>query len=152
MPTADPTPERLWEARAAIYAHFAATGRAPSVADMAVILGMKAEAVASLYRELHARHAILLDTDGTTIRMANPFSGVATGFRVTVDRTQYWANCAWDALGIPATLHRDAAITIEDPAGGTALALSIVGGQVVGDGRIHFLLPFSRWYDDLVET
>jgi hypothetical protein len=38
------------------------------------------------------------------------------------------------------------------PAGGTTLTLGIVGGQVVGDGCIHFLLPFARWYDDLVET
>lgn len=152
MSTAAPASERLWEGRAAIYAHFAATGKAPTVSDTAAALRMKAEAVADLYRELHARHAILLDADGTTIRMANPFSGVATGFRVTVDRTEYWANCAWDALGIPAALHRDATIAIEDPAGGTTLELGIVGGQVVGDGRIHFLLPFSRWYDDLVET
>lgn len=152
MSAADPASEQLWEARAAIYAHFAATGQAPIVSDTAAVLGMNAEAVADLYRELHARHAILLDADSATIRMANPFSGVATGFRVTIDRTQYWANCAWDALGIPAALRRDAAIAIEDPAGGTTLALDVVGGQVVGDGLIHFLLPFSRWYDDLVET
>lgn len=63
-----------------------------------------------------------------------------------------WANCAWDALGIPAALHCDAAIIIEDPLGGAPLELSVVDGQVVGEGLVHFLLPFRRWYDDLVET
>ncbi len=152
MPTADRAPERLWEARAAIYAHFAATGRAPTFADTAAALRMRPEAAADLYRALHARHAILLDADGVTIRMANPFAGAPTGFRVTIDTTVYWANCAWDALGIPAALHRDAAIAIADPAGGAALTLRVVGSQVVGDGLVHFLLPFRRWYDDLVET
>lgn len=152
MTEADMAPERLWEARAAIYAHFAATGQAPQPTEIAATLGMRTEAVVNLYRELHARHAILLDADRTTIRMANPFSGVPTGFRVTVGSTHYWANCVWDALGIPAALHQDAAITVEDPAGGAALALQRSGDQVVGEGLVHFLLPFCRWYDDLVET
>lgn len=152
MSVIDSTPERLWDARAAIYTHFAATGRAPTVADTASVLLMDTEAVADLYRELHNRHAILLDAGGTAIRMANPFSGAPTGFRVTVETTQYWANCVWDALGIPAALHSDAVITIDDPAGGAALALRIVDGQVIGHGLVHFLLPFRRWYDDLVET
>lgn len=107
---------------------------------------MNAEAVADLYRELHTRHTILLDADGTTIRMANPFSGVATGFRVTIDRTQYWANCAWDALGIPAALHRNAAIAIDDPAGGTTLELGIVGGQLVFQATLALTSgSFGQW-------
>lgn len=152
MVTADAAPEGLWEARAAIYAHFAATGQGPTIADTAATLRVSAEAAAGLYHELHARHAILLDAGGETIRMANPFSGVRTGFRVTASATRYWANCAWDALGIPAALHADAAIIIEDPLGGAPLELGAVDGQVLGEGLVHFLLPFRRWYDDLVET
>lgn len=152
MPTTDTVPERLWETRAAIYAHFAATGQAPTLADTAASLGMPVAAVADLYRELHARHAILLGADRSAIRMANPFSGVPTGFQVMIDTTRYWANCIWDALGIPAALYRDAAITVADPAGGAPLKLHVGGGQVAGDGLVHFLLPFGRWYDDLVET
>ncbi len=152
MPTTDTVPERLWEARPAIYAHFAATGRAPTLADTAATLELPVAAVTALYRELHARHAILLEADSRTIRMANPFSGVPTGFQVMVGTTRYWANCSWDALGIPAALDRDAAITVADPAGGVPLTLHVRDGQVAGDGLVHFLLPFGRWYEDLVET
>ena len=57
----------------------------------------------------------------------------------------YWANCAWDALGIPAALHCDATVAIDDPAGRAPLELRVVAGQVLGDGLVHFLLPFRRW-------
>jgi hypothetical protein len=41
---------------------------------------------------------------------------------------------------------------VDDPLGGAPLALRVVDGQAFGDGLVHFLLPFGRWYDDLVET
>ncbi len=42
--------------------------------------------------------------------MAWPFSGVETLFQVSVSDKTYFANCAWDSLGIPAALHTDAEI------------------------------------------
>jgi hypothetical protein len=148
----DAVPELLWEVRASIYAHFATTGRAPTLAETGAHFGMSVAAAADLYHALNARHAILLDAESSTIRMANPFSGIPTGFQVMIGPTQYWANCIWDALGIPAALSRDATITVADPAGRAPLKLHVGGGEVAGDGLVHFLLPFERWYDDLVET
>jgi hypothetical protein len=152
MDRSDPPPTLLWEARAAIYAHFAATGTAPTAAETAATLGTSDAAATDLYRALHDRHAILLEPDGARIRMANPFSAIPTSFRITIGSTRSWANCAWDALGIPAALRVDAEIRVDDPLSGAPLALRVVDRQAFGDGLVHFLLPFRRWYDDLVET
>jgi hypothetical protein len=84
--------------------------------------------------------------------MAHPFSGVPTAFRVEAGDRIYWANCSWDALGIPAALHADA--RIEAPIGDSeSMRFAIEAGQVKGwHGVVHFPLPFRHWYDDLIET
>ena len=85
--------------------------------------------------------------------MAHPFSGVPTPFRVEIGERSYWANCAWDALGIPAALAADARIAAVHAEDGAAAALAVEGGRVRGHGEVvHVLQPFRRWYDDLVFT
>src|SRR5439155_25722599 len=59
---------------------------------------------------LRAGRLLLLEPDGVTIRMVPPFPGVPTQHRVIVDGTEYYANCAWDALGIPAAFHRSGVV------------------------------------------
>jgi hypothetical protein len=84
--------------------------------------------------------------------MANPFSAIATNYQVYANGQSYWANCAWDALGIPAALQSDARIEAGTGAG-KQIALSVADGRVEGPSAVvHFPLPFRRWYDDLVLT
>ncbi|MBM3180764.1 MAG: hypothetical protein FJZ86_10450 [Chloroflexi bacterium] len=68
------------------------------------------EEAGEIYKELHNRHALFLEPETLTIRMANPFSGISTDFRVHANGRTYYANCAWDMLGISAVLHCDAVI------------------------------------------
>ena len=142
----------LWTARTFIYAQFAATGARPTIEQTSRQLGISSEAVAALYRELDARHAIVLEPGTEQIRMANPFSAVPTPFTVTAGNITYWANCAWDAFGIPAALHIDADIMAWDAFDGTPLRLQVRDTTFSGDnGLVHFPLPCRRWYDDLVQ-
>jgi hypothetical protein len=84
--------------------------------------------------------------------MANPFSAVPTAFRVQANGRAYWANCAWDALGIPAALDADARIEARCPAG-EPIGIAVTDGQVRGEGAVaHFAVPFRQWYDDLIAT
>jgi hypothetical protein len=53
---------------------------------------------------LRAQRVLVLERDGATIRMAPPFSGVRTQHRVEAGGVGYWANCAWEALGVVAAL------------------------------------------------
>ena len=90
----------------AIYTSTADSGRIPSIKAVAQRVHASTDEVAQAYARLRASRLLLLERDGTTIRMAPPFSGVPTQHRVVVGGIEYFANCAWDALGISAALHR----------------------------------------------
>jgi hypothetical protein len=111
------------------------------------------EEAGALYKELHSHHAFFLEPETLTIRMANPFSGIPTDFRVYANGKTYYANCAWDMLGIPAALQSDAVIEAVCTESNDVVRLDIRDGKVSnGDLLVHFPLSFARWYDDLVFT
>jgi hypothetical protein len=138
--------------RNAVYATILERTVPPTADEIATALGVSPDDVRSAYERLNDRHALFLTPGTHDVRMAHPFSGVPTAFRVEVDDRTYWANCAWDTLGIPAALHADA--RIEAPLGdGESIRFAIAAGQLKGwRGVVHFPLPFRRWYDDLIET
>jgi hypothetical protein len=154
----------LWQIRHFIYQHFAETTHPPSVDVTAAHFNISTEEAVEYYKELHNRHALFLEPQTLTIRMAWPFSGVPTDFKVHADGKTYYANCAWDMLGIPAALHSDAVIEatctesnekvkLEIKDGNIAQAAVLGGGDAASSELlVHFPLPFSRWYDDLVFT
>ena len=143
----------IWQVRSFIYQQFALTSRPPSVEATAREYGVSPDQAASIYRELHQRHAVFLEPGTTSIRMANPFSAIPTPFRVQAEGQSYWANCAWDALGVPAALHRDATIEATAAETGQPVVIQVAGGEAAGHGElVHFPLPFRRWYDDLIQT
>jgi len=149
-----PDPDPLdWRVRAFVYAFVVNRGRPPTVAETAASLGIAEDRARAGYRALDRRHALFLERGGETIRMAHPFSGVPTPFRVRANGRAYWANCAWDALGIPAALHADAAIEARAAEDDAPIRLAVAGGRVLGgDEVVHFPRPFRVWYDDLIET
>jgi hypothetical protein len=142
----------IWEIRAYVYQHFAETTRPPLVEETASHFGLTPDEVAFTYEELQRRHAILLQP-GTHIQMAWPFSGVKTSFWVRENDKTYFANCAWDSLGIPAALHTDAEIEAICAQSGDTIQIHVTGQQISGsDALVHFLVPFQSWYDDLPFT
>ena len=143
----------LWEIRAFVYDHFKETTQPPSVEDTAARFDLTNDETVSAYEELHQRHAFFLDPGTHTILMANPFSAVETPFKVNVNNKTYFANCAWDSLGIPAALHSDAQIEAACSQSGQPIQLNIKDGKVSSsDALVHFLVPFHEWYNDLVFT
>jgi hypothetical protein len=142
-----------WRVRNAVYAHFVNRGHAPLAKELSRELSLGPDVVRAAYERLGARHALFLNPGTHQIRMAHPFSGVPTPFRVTVAERRYWANCAWDALGIPAALRADARIDAETGDTRETLQIDVASGCLHGwDGVVHFPLPFRRWYDDLIHT
>jgi hypothetical protein len=141
-----------WAVRNAVYATILERTVPPTADEIATALGVSPDDVRSAYERLNDRHALFLTPGTHDVRMAHPFSGVPTAFRVEANGRNYWANCAWDALGIPAALHADA--RIEAPLGDSeAIRFATEAGRVQGwQGIVHFPLPFRRWYDDLIAT
>ena len=143
----------VWQVRHFVYSHFADTTRPPSVDETAIHFGISTEEASNLYKELHNRHALFLDFDEMAIRMANPFSGIPTDFKVHANGRTYFANCAWDMLGIPAALHCDAVIDAVFTESNESVQLEVRDGTITNHQLlVHFPLPFARWYDDLVFT
>jgi len=144
---------KLWDIRAFVYQYFAETTRPPGVDEVVQRFGLTHKQAVSAYEELHQRHALYLQPETHEILMANPFSGVETPFRVCAHGRTYFANCAWDSLGIPAALHTDAEIEAACAQSGEPIRLSVMDGQIQGsEALVHFLIPFREWYNDLPST
>jgi len=137
----------------AAYAHFAETGRGPIPAEVARRSGTDVATVLDAYPRLRAQRLLLLEADGASIRMAPPFSGVPTPFVVSVGGTRYYANCAWDALGIPAALHEQATVQSHCEQSGEPLRLNVGrSGPEPSPWLFHCLVPAAKWWDDIVFT
>ena len=144
---------KIWEVRAFVYRHFAETTRPPSEKETASFFALTQEDASAAYEELHQRHALFLKPGTHEILMANPFSGVETPFKVHANGKTYFANCAWDCLGIPAALHTDAEIEASCARSREPIRLRVIDQQVQGSGAlVHFLIPFRAWYNDLAST
>jgi Alkylmercury lyase len=141
------------EVRNLTYGMFVELGRAPTAGEVASAADFSASDVEAVWRDLDRTHALVLNPATTEIRMANPFSAVPTSFRVHAAGRWWYANCAWDALGICAALHVDGRVETSCPDCGEAIALEL-RSQRVDDERLvfHCLVPAARWWDDIVFT
>ena len=137
----------------AVYRHFAETGRAPSPGDVAELTGSNVGSVLDTYPRLRAQRVLALEADGRSIRMAPPFSGVPTQHVVYVGGKQYFANCAWDALGVPAALHQPGAVHSRCEQSGEPFYLEVaLEGPEPSTWLFHCLVPAAKWWDDIVFT
>jgi len=99
----------------AIYKLTAKRGKIPNSTEVSNDLGVSNEDVKDAFERLYALRLLVLEPDDRSkIRMAPPFSGIETPFRVEVDRKSYFANCVWDAFGVAAALQRDRIIYTSD--------------------------------------
>jgi hypothetical protein len=137
----------------AVYLHFAATGMRPDLAAVARAAGVARDEVRAAFSRLQERRVLVLEADGESILMAPPFSGVPTRHEVEVDGRMYFANCAWDSLGIPAALHRPALVRSRCGMSEAPLRLMIASdGPAPCDWRFHCAVPAARWWNDIVYT
>lgn len=87
------------------------------------------------------------------IWMAGPFASEATPYRVKGASTQWWANCAWDMLGIPMIAGERVRIDARCTCCREPVAIEAGPGTPTTDDLVvHFLLPARRWYDDIGYT
>jgi Alkylmercury lyase len=137
-----------------IYETIALTAHAPTAAEVAESLSTSPEEVAAALERLHKKRLLVPEPGNPPrIRMAPPFSGIETSFHVKVQDKVYYANCAWDALGIAAALHADAIIEAADGYSGEPMTLEVRNGLPVPQSCvIHFAVPTAHWWDDIIYT
>jgi len=143
----------LWQVRHFVYNHFADTTHPPNVDETAAHFNISTEEAGEYYRELDNRHAFFLDPGTLNIRMAWPFSAIPTDFKVHANGKTYYANCAWDMLGIPALLKCDTVMDAKFTESNEPVQLEVKDSKITNsESLIHFPVAFSHWYDDLVFT
>jgi hypothetical protein len=140
----------LRDTRLYIYAQMVTTSAAPTAAETARALSCSPEEAEAAYQALADAHMIVLRPDSTTIWMAMPFSNMQTPFTVITGGRAYYANCAWDAFGVPALLDADARIFTTCADCGGALERKVAGGSLTeARGLVHFALPARRWWENV---
>ena len=142
-----------WRIRLFVYTFFIEHSRPPSVTDTANHFQRDVADVRVAYQRLHQAHMFFLEPGTDSIRIANPLSAVPTLYQVFVGDKVYQATCAWDSLGIPAMLAKDATIVATLPASHNTVTYSVRGDTLeAAPAFVHFPLPFKQWYDDLIDT
>ena len=138
------------EIRNATYRRFVELGRAPTLAEVAHEIGRTAADVRASWHRLHDDHALVLESDGERIRMANPFSARVTPFRVDAAGGSWYANCGWDAFGIGAALDVDSTIRTAGADCDGPIEITVRDGRPDDTDLVfHVLVPAASWWTDI---
>lgn len=141
------------QTKLAIYRLFAEHARRPSLTEVAARVGADAGSVLAAYARLRAQRVLALEADGESIRMAPPFSGVPTQHVSVVGGKRYFANCAWDSLGVIAALQQPGVVHSRCEHSGEPLHLEVgLDGPEPSTWLFHCLVPAAKWWDDIVFT
>lgn len=141
------------EVRRHVYEVTIARGLAPSSEETAGALGVAHAQVRAAFERLADAHEVVLQRETRELLMLMPFSAVPTPFVVRVGALSYYANCAWDALGIPAMLKQDARVVTTCGCCASAMELDVRAGKLEpASGIVHFCVPARRFWDNIVFT
>ena len=136
--------------RLSVYQHFVRSGVAPTTREVGDELGASPSLIAESYERLATAHVLVLDPVTRNLWMAMPFSAVPTAFRVRGTDGEWWANCAWDALGISAMLQSPVEISSSSSGCGDPPPIRTTGRALsAGAGVVHFAVPAASWWDDI---
>ena len=126
--------------------------KAPTVREIAGGLASPIAKVRAALARLSESHAFMQQENGELWRIA-PFSCIPTAFPVTIGKKTWFANCIWDALGIPAMLGKDAQIKAACGCCNYDMPLEIHDGKLSSSrGVIHIAVPAREWYKDVAFT
>jgi DNA-binding transcriptional MocR family regulator len=137
-----------------IYNTLAETARMPSSRDLARFLNVSPAEVEASFDRLHKKRLLVPEPgDPSRIRMAPPFSGIATPFKVLIEDKTFYANCVWDAYGIAAALHKDAVVKTSDAHTDESLTLEVENSRPVNKPYVvHFAVPAAKWWENIIYT
>jgi len=144
----------LVRVRLAVLERTIASGQVPTAGEIAAELDMPIAMVQEAFAKLGEAHVFVCDRDDPSrLRMASPFSSVATAFKVSARGGSYYGNCVWDALGIVSLLGGEGLVDTSCPDCSEPLRLRVKGGELAeSDSVVHFSVPARSWWDDIVFT
>ena len=136
-----------------IYDATLTSGTPPSIAALVASTGATAADVGDSLGRLAGARMVVLQPGSGELLMVPPFSAVPTPFLVTTARHTSYANCAWDALGVPAIMRTPARVHTACGCCGDAIVLDVDPDRPPESAEIvHFAVPATRWWRDIVFT
>ena len=119
--------------RLALYRFIVARGHVPKIRELAAALSRPEKIIRAGIRRLAQLHIIVLQPQSR--------------------KRSWWASCIWDALAIPLMLRSEAVITTACACCDSSMRLTVRNGRLPSaNGVIHFAVPASRWYENIVFT
>jgi len=136
--------------RVFVYDSILSRGAPPSSRDIAAHFGVEPAAALRAIRALNVGKTVLPHPTTGEIWMAGPFASAPTPYTVLGRGVQWWANCAWDMLGVAVVAGQPVRIEARCTDCGEPMVLTVDPSRAFeGEGVVHFLVPARRWYDDI---
>ena len=136
--------------RVFVYDRLVATGSPPSVAEIAAHFGTTRDAARKELGALKIGKTILVHPESGEIWMAGPFSAAKTDYEVNAGDRSWWANCAWDMLGIPMVLNVALQGRTRCTDCGSSMTIDCDPSHPPAENAVvHFLVPARHWYEDI---
>jgi hypothetical protein len=122
-----------------------------SSGDIAEHFGVDRSDALRALRERKIGKTILPDPRTGELWMMGPFAAGETQYSVRAGTRRWFANCAWDMLGVAHLVGAPVDIETQCTDCGAPIALHLEpDAESVGtDLLVHFLLPARRWYNDI---
>jgi hypothetical protein len=137
------------ELHTAIIRHVAERGSAPSSTVLGKQLGWSKAVVRDTLTRLAEVHGLILKPNSFDLWAIHPFSLMPTPIWVEAGTGAWWANCAWCALGIGASLRRDIRVLSRFGAENETFDFQVRNGQATNkDLLIHFPFRPSEWWNN----
>jgi hypothetical protein len=132
------------------YDHLVVTGLPPTLEEISAHFGTtRCDAQRDL-AALKIGKTILVHPESGEIWMAGPFASTKTDYEVVSGDRTYYANCAWDMLGIPMILNAPAQVHTKCTDCGSPMTIECDPSHPPAENAVvHFLVPARHWYEDI---
>lgn len=139
-----------------IFDYFLENSRAPVLEELMGRFGLDRAGAAEALEALETAHHVIRVPGTDRILMANPFSALATPFRVKVDSKAYFGACAWDSVAYHVMLGKDTEVDSYCHHCAEPIRIRLSGGRVSSSvpesPLVHLALPAARWWENIVIT
>jgi hypothetical protein len=136
-----------------VYDHLVAAGSPPTLTEIAAHFGTTRTVARQELAALKIGKTILVHPESGELWMAGPFSAVKTDYHVVAKGRSWWANCAWDMLGIPMVVNSAVKVHTKCTDCGSAMTIDCDPSLPPTEKAVvHFLVPARHWYEDIAFT
>jgi hypothetical protein len=133
-----------------IYEVLLERGLPPSALEIARQFGRTEREVKHAIDELKIGKTVLPHRVTREVWMAGPFASEETEYRVRGKWVTWYANCAWDMLGIPVIANEWVTIDTTCTDCRDPITITVEPNAPASDDLVvHFLVPARQWYDDI---